>query len=244
MSLLALQTAFHAEIVADDESEAPSSPGMGIYRDAYRARLLSALETSFVRTRRWVGAEAFTAAACHTILTDPPTGWTLDDYGADLPHLLESLFAQDPEVAELAWLEWQMQKAFAAPDAPQLDPAALAAAGLSGEDWDALAFTMAAGFAGRAVVTDCAALWIALEAGEAADFVPAGTGGEFLLVWRQGLSPHFRVVDPAEYSALTKLASGATLGEITAGVEPDVLGAWLARWFADGLFSAFEVCGR
>ena len=114
MSLLALQTEFHREIIADDDGMAPSSTGMAIYRDAYRGRLLAALETSFERTRRWTGEDTFTAAACHFILTHPPAGWTLDAYGADFPDLLAALFADDPEVAELAWLAWQMSQAFAA----------------------------------------------------------------------------------------------------------------------------------
>ncbi len=153
MSLLTLQSAFRAEIVADDEGLAPSSLGMAIYRDAYRGRLLAALESSFERTRRWVGEEAFTAAACHYILTHPPVSWTLDDYGGDFPELLETLFAKDPEVSELAWLEWHLSQAFAAPDTPTLDPAALAAACKTDAEWDCISFRMAAGYAMRPIAT-------------------------------------------------------------------------------------------
>ncbi len=241
MSLLALQSAFRAEIVADDKGAVPSSAGMAIYRDAYRGRLLAALGTSFERTARWTGAEAFAAAACHYILTHPPQGWTLDDYGETFPQLLETLFADDLEVAELAWFEWHMQRAFAAADAPQLNPAELASAGLSGDDWDTLGFAMAAGFAARPIATDCPALWLALEARRPGEFTPSRTDGEFLLVWRSGLEAHFRAVDPAEHRALASLAAGETLGQISATAEADVLGHWLARWLSEGLFSAFEV---
>lgn len=241
MSLLALQSSFREEIVADDDGLAPTSPGMVIYRDAYRGRLLSALETSFERTRRWTGDDAFTAAACHYVLINPPKGWTLDDYGADFPDLLEELFAEDPEVAELAWLEWHMQHAFAAPDAPELCPEMLGTAGLSDSDWDSLRFVMAAGFGCRLITTNCTELWSALADDPPATFVPTRTDAGSLLVWRSGLVPRFRVVDIAEHQALADLAAGGTLGQVGKHAEQTMLGSWLALWFSNGLFSAYAI---
>lgn len=235
MSLLELQTSFRAEIVGGDEDPEPSSLGMTIYRDAYRGRLLAALETGFERTRRWVGADAFTAAACHYVLANPPRDWTLDNYGAGFPALLEALFVGDPEVAELAWLEWQMQSAFAAPDAPELDPATFAAAYGSGTDWDRLGFVMAAGFAHRPIATDSPSLWSALASD--ADFAVSRQEA-FILIWRSGLSPHFRVCDEAEYESLVLLAEGGTLADIVRLASGDRLALWLTQWLREGIFSS------
>lgn len=235
MSLLELQTAFRAEIVGGDEDAEPSSPGMAIYRDAYRSRLLAALETSFERTRRWVGAEAFTAAACHYVLTSPPCDWTLDTYGAGFPALLETLFAGDPEVAELAWLEWQMQAAFAAPDAPELDPAKLAAADGSETDWDRLGFVMAAGFAHRPIATNSPSLWSVLASD--ADCAVSRKKA-CIVVWRSGSSPHFRVCDEAEYESLVLLAKGGTLADIARSAFADRLPIWLTQWLREGIFAS------
>lgn len=239
MSLLELQTAFRATIAASDEAEDALSPGMAIYRDAYRGRLLAALEASFERTARWAGAEAFAAAASHYILTDPPRGWTLDTYGAGFPALLASLFADDPEVAELAWLEWHMQQAFAAPDARELDPAALAAADYSECEWDRLGFDPAAGFAMRAIATDCVGLWAALA--QCTEFTPGPASLPCLLVWRSGLSPRFRSCDEDEFRALKDLNQGGTLGSIAESAAPDRLAAWLTRWLGEGIFSNAEL---
>lgn len=237
MSLLALQSAFHGEIVAADDGSAPSSPGMAIYRDAYRGRLLAALAASFERTRRWTGEEAFAAAACHYILTVPPTSWTLDSYGADFPDLLAALFADDPEVAELAWLEWHMSQAFAAPDAPQIDPAALAAASHSEADWAAMRFAMAAGFATRTIATNAAALWEAL-ADDAGQGLAVERGeNAAILVWRAGLSPHYRIIHADEHRAVLGLASGQTLGAIATDADPVLLGEWIRLWLLEGLFA-------
>ncbi len=240
MTLLADQTRFLAEIAADDDAP-PSSIGMGIYRNAYRARLISALESGYERTRRWVGEEAFEAAATHYILTMPPSSWTLDAFGAQFPDVLAQLFAGDGEVAELAWLEWQMQQAFAAPDLPELDAVRLAAAGLDEDGWNAVRFSMAAGFTARAVDYDLAALWQGLAPDETAP--PAQP--HQLIVWRQALRPRFRLLDSREYTALALLAGGASLGAVGTKLEQSdgdaaQLGEWLAIWLTEGLFADFD----
>lgn len=239
MSLLDQQRAFVAEIAADDELP-PSSLGMAIYRNAYRGRLADALAISFERTRRWVGEEMFEIAAAHYILTCPPKAWTLDAYGADFPDALAGLFAQDPEVAELAWLEWHMQQAFAAPDRVALTHAALAAAGLEDADWEHLHLAPAAGLAWRSVSHDLAVLWHALADGPCERSALAATAPATLLVWRKELSPHFRLLEAAEFAALAPLLNGASFGEAASQVDQSELprfGQWFAQWLNEGLFA-------
>ena len=240
MTLREQQRAFVAEIAADDDLP-NTSLGMAIYRNAYRGRLADALATSFERTRRWVGEDMFELAAAHYILTNPPKSWTLDAYGADFPETLTGLFAQDPEVAELAWLEWHMQQAFAAPDRATLTPAALADAGLEEADWEHLRLAPAAGLASRNVSHDLAALWHALVDGPAERSVLAATAPAMLLVWRKDLSPHFRLLELKEFAALKPLLDGASFGEAASQVGESELprfGQWFAQWLSEGLFSA------
>jgi len=240
MSLLESQRAFVAEIAADDDAP-PISLGMAIYRNAYRGRLADALAVSFERTRRWVGEEMFDLASTHHILTHPPQSWTLDAYGADFPETLEALFADDPEVAELAWLEWHMQQAFAAPENKTLTPEALAAAGLDEADWEHLRLTPAAGLASRKATHDLAALWHALANGEAERPVPLTSVSTMVLVWRKNLSPHFRLLETNEFAALKPLLDGASFGEAAGQIVETELprfGQWFAQWLNEGLFSA------
>ncbi len=245
MTLLAEQTQFLTEIAADDDAP-PSSTGMGIYRNAYRARLIGALEGGYERTRRWVGEDAFEAAAAHYILTQPPHNWTLDTFGAQFPQVLAELFTADPEVAELAWLEWQMQQAFAAPDLPELNAAQLAAAELDEAGWNSLRFTMAAGFTARAVSHDLAALWAGLNPSVTSRPENPTRADSHLIVWRRALQPHFRLLEPAEFASLNYLIKDATLGQTGAGLaqdggDPAQLGQWLATWLSDGLFAEFSL---
>ena len=243
MTLAASQQAFVAEITASDDGAAPGSLGLEIYRNAYRARLLGVLEVSFERTKRWVGEEMFSAAAAHYVLAYPPHSWTLDAYGAQFPAELDVLFAQDGEVAELAWLEWQMQQAFAAPDLPELRAAELAQAGLADEDWEQLCFTMVAGFSARPISHDCTGLWQALRDPEPCDYVLTPVEPGVLVVWRHALSPHYRVLGPDEFAALDHLAKGGGFGgalAVSGGDDPARFGAWFAQWLSEGLFADFR----
>jgi hypothetical protein len=240
MTLLAAQCAFVAEIAADDDLPS-SSLGMAIYRNAYRGRLSDALATSFERTRRWVGEAMFELAAAHYILTHPPQSWTLDAYGADFPTALEGLFADDPEVAGLAWLEWHMQQAFAAPDHETLSPESLAAIGLDDSEWEHLRLTFAAGLNLRMVSHDLAALWHALADSVPERSVLKATDPAILLVWRRDLSPHFRLLETNEFAALKPLLDGTSFGEAASQVGETELprfGQWFAQWLNQGLFSA------
>lgn len=247
MSLAASQRAFVAEITADDDAAAPSSLGLEIYRNAYRARLLGVLEVSFERTKRWVGDDMFTAAACHYIIAQPSQSWTLDCYGDQFPDTLVTLFAQDREVAELAWLEWHLQQAFAAPDLPELSAAGLAQAGLGDADWERVCFTMAAGYAARSVSHDCTGLWQALRDHEPGDYQLQPTEPGVLVVWRTALRPHYRVLERDEFAALNDLATGGTFGgalALAGTVDPAQFGTWFAQWLSEGLFAGFATSGQ
>lgn len=232
MTLREMQQAFRSEIASGDDAGAPSSTGMAIYRDAYRGRLLAALGFSFERTRAFVGDDAFEAAACHYILANPSRSWTIDDYGAGFPAVLDELFAEDPAVADLAWHEWLSQRAFTAPDRSELDPATLAAAGLGPQDWDRVTFSMAAGFAMREVHHDCTADPLRLA------------GPKVLLVWRHHLRTCTRLADADEAGILQRIAEGHSLGEAVLlgdAASPERLASWLALWLSEGLFSGYAL---
>jgi hypothetical protein len=252
MSLLELQRAMLGEIVASDEQAAPPSAGMAVYRGTYRNRLLEALRTSYEKTCQFVGDEAFDTAACHHIILNPPASWTLDDYGAGFDLTLAELFAEDPEVAELAWLEWHMQRAFGSVDADPLDAAKLASGELGIADWDRACFGLVPSVAMRAIRTDCIALWQALA--DEAELPPAQEPADLgqLIVWRKEMLSHFRVADPAEGQALSAIAAGQEFGllcaSLTEQLGPDAAlsqaGGWLVQWFQDGLIAKVSVSGQ
>lgn len=255
MSLAQAQTAFMAQIL-DEDAPAPANwdarraAGMAIYRNNYRSALVEALCATYERTVRWVGEDVFRRAAAHHLIANPPTSWTLDHAGAGFDATCAELFANDPEVAELAWLEWSMLEAFTARDAGSLDGAAFAAATaeFGDEDWSNLKLTFLPGSEARMVGHDMRAIWRALGEDELVrpDFNLAAPQG--CLVWREGERPTFLMIETDEVDAFQAMQRGACYSEICdrlaeeQGLECAVMraGAMLGRWLNEGLVVALS----
>ncbi|MFN4019830.1 MAG: putative DNA-binding domain-containing protein [Erythrobacter sp.] len=255
MSLAARQQAFMAAIL-DDQAELPAgwgarqAAGLEIYRNNYRASVVAALAATFERTQRWVGQESFRRAAAHHVILHPPFSWTIDAVGHGFDATLAGLFANDPEVAELAALEWAMHQAFVAGDAASLTMADFArqTAHFSDEDWGRLGFVFVPATALLSVVHDVGALWHAL-AGE--DFTAPEIGldaPQAMLVWREGLRPVFRLMEEADGAAVAIATGGGTFGEICAALVarlgPDEgtarAGRLLGQWLQEGLLARLK----
>lgn len=254
-TLAACQADFMAQVL-EDGRPLPNgwtprhAAGLAIYRNAYRARLVDALRDTYERTARWVGEDAFRAAAAHHIIQTPPNSWTLDHVAEGFVEVLEQLFANDPEVAELAWLEWAMHRAFVAADVAPLDAARFAAASadFKEEDWGCLKLKFLPSVHLRELGHDVAALWRALDSEDftAQDYVlpePAP-----MLAWREGLRPTFMFLTKSEGQALGLMLDGVCYGEMVEclanaiGEEEAVMqaGAMLGRWLGNGLIAGLN----
>lgn len=219
--------------------------GLIVYRNAYRSRLLDCLRGTFEKSRQWIGNHGFDAAAAHHLILHPPTSWTLDDLGHGFSDTLATLFPDDPEVEELAWLEWEMERLFTGPDVAVLAAADFAAraSAFGEEDWLHLRLDFMPNIAMRRVTTDCAALWTAIDAATA--LPPLGLDGpdRQLIVWRQDLRTRFRLTDADEAAGLALMRGGATFEQLcealvqSRGDENGVAaaGTMLGRWVTDGL---------
>jgi hypothetical protein len=215
---------------------------LDVYHFAYRAQLLNCLRDTFDKTWSWLGDDAFEAAARAHIETHPPHAWTLNVYGDSFDRTLAALYPDDPEVAELAWLEWTLRRAFDGPDADPVDPAALAAI-----DWDQAVLYFVPTLKLGEVRTNCAALWSALNAGDTpppAERLPAPAT---MRIWRQGLSTRFHTADAVEERALhLAVHGGADFPELCAvlasalGEEAGMaeISRILGLWLQDGLIAS------
>jgi hypothetical protein len=243
MSLLALQRDFHAYLV-DAPNTLPShiglaaSCGLAIYHNAYHVQLADCLSETFTHTLAWLGGYAFVEAASKHIECTPPSGWTLDAYGEGFDRTLATLYPNDPEVAELARLEWLLSKAFAAEDANALPNSAIA-----GIDWDNAALNFTPTLQTVPTMTNAGAIWSALTAGDpppAAVLLPEPAT---MLVWRQGFTPCFRTIDALEHQAIMMTAAATSFADLCAMLVEELgeknglafAGQMLGQWFADGL---------
>lgn len=258
MTLGDLQQEFMGHVLEEDRPllqywDERMAEGIAVYRNAYRARLVDALAETFPRTAQWVGKDAFDMAAAHHLILHPPTGWTLDTAGEGFDETLAALFTNDPEVPELAWLEWAMHSAFTAAGGEPLDPAgfALATADFGEDDWAAMRLVFAASLHVREVRCDCAALWQAIGRDEAPSAAPVLDTAMHCIVWREALTPVFALVPEDEGPCLSRMREGAPFGEICASLarsgSPDeaavAAGAMLGRWLGRGIVADVQPDG-
>ncbi|MGY2374441.1 HvfC/BufC family peptide modification chaperone [Pseudomonas sp. SDO524_S393] len=242
MNLAELQQTFRQWLVdASDESArllGNHRAGLAVYQNNYRAQLVGCLEQAFPNLRRWVGEDAFLTASIRHIDAFPPHAWTLDVYPEAFYRTLKAHFPHNPDVHELGWIEWALNEAFVAADAP-----ALALDALAEVDWDTAVLQLAPSLRCRAITTNAEAIWSALwqEAPLPEAEMLAEPGG--MLVWRRQFTSRLRPVDALELQALLHLqADGsfaglceflvARLGE-EAGVTQ--AGEYLATWLGSEL---------
>jgi hypothetical protein len=238
MSLLALQRDFAAAL--RDPADGGASVGLTVYRNNYRASLTSCLEDTFARTRAWIGGPAFATAVARHIDRVPPHSWTLDAYPQDFPDTLDTILPNDPEAADLAWLECALAEAFVGPDVPAISRERLATV-----DWDRAIpqFTPTLGM--RDISTNAPTLLSVMTAGNAPPAAEMLAERGVLLVWRHDYVSHFRAVDVSEARAIRLVRSGQTFASLCAslvdqfGQEDGVrsAGEMLGRWLRDGLIT-------
>lgn len=225
--------------------DARRAAGMAVYRNAYRARLVDALRDTFERTARLVGDDAFRRAAVHHLICHPPASWTIDLAGEGFPGTCAELFANDPDVAEVAWLEWAMHRAFTAANGEPLTVAGFAAAtaGFGAEEWNELRLDLMPGTALRPVAYDLVKLWETLAEPPKASDVEKLREPQWVLLWREGERPVFVLVPDQDGRALANLQRGGTFGGICATLSDSVdpanvaaaAGAMLLNWLELGV---------
>ena len=246
MTLLSLQRDFRKALLGEVDDAATcigaetASAGVEVYHYAYRAQLIECLRETFEKLHAWLGEEAFATAALAHIADHPPHGWTLGAYGEGFDVTLSRLYPGDPEVAEMAWLEWSLSIAFSGRDAT-----VIAADTLAKIDWDHARLAFAPTLQLGKTTTNVGAIWSALSTGDvppAATTLPAPAA---LIVWKQDYSPSFRTIDEDEETALIQMLGGATFGDLCSlqiehrGVEEGVsrAGMLLGQWLHDGLIT-------
>src|SRR3984893_18384357 len=102
---------------------------LGIYRNAYRVRLIEALDDTYPVLHAVLGDEAFAALGEEFVAAHPPLYRSLRWYGGELAEFLrrQPPYAEQPIFAELALLEWTLAEVFDAADAEPVQRAALSA---------------------------------------------------------------------------------------------------------------------
>ncbi|WP_250901872.1 MULTISPECIES: DNA-binding domain-containing protein [unclassified Dyella] len=212
--------------------------GLAAYQNNYRTQLVNVLRASYPQLKLAMGDEAFLQLAIHYIDRQPPSSWTLDAYGADLPDSLHALYPHNPDLQELAWIEWTLSEVFVAADAAALSPA-----DLDGVDWETATLRLSPGLRHRAATTNAMAIWSALQdetPAPEAEMLEAPAG---LVAWRQDFMSRLRQVDAIEHAALLSVQEDGHFGALCdalierLGEEPGIAraGQLLADWIGSGI---------
>jgi hypothetical protein len=132
-SLRELQAGFRAALLDGDDARVAreiADDGLGaaarvaVYRHHVFTSLTAALEATYPVVCRLVDPRFFGWAADRYVRAHPPAGPCLFEYGGDFPAFLAAFpaCAHLPWLADVARLEWAMNAALHAPDAPPLGP--------------------------------------------------------------------------------------------------------------------------
>jgi Putative DNA-binding domain len=214
--------------------------GLEVYHYAYRAQLREALGETFEKCWGWLGDDLFDEAVSAFIAICPPKTWSLSNYGSQLPGFLSAHFPDDPEIAELACLEWALHVCFSGPDATPVDLAQWAE-----QDWERAILILVPTYAEVNLSTNVVAIWRALA--EGVEPPPAGALPKPVVVriWRKGFSPHFAAMDDEESRALSLVQQNKSFGEICAVLQSESgrdditvrIGSYLSLWYQDEIIA-------
>jgi hypothetical protein len=220
---------------------------LAIYHNAYSARLVEALQDSFGHTLMYLGDEGFEAVARGYLAAHPSAHPNLRWFGGRFAAWLAEVCADDPDIGELAALDWALRLAFDGADAPLLGLDALAA--LPPEAWATVRLVWHPTCQRLRLQHNTLAIWQALDQEQAPPEACALATPTELLVWRRELQPHFRSLGGFEAAALDRLLGGAGFAATCEALQAEFpeldtapqAGALLRRWIEDGLLSGLDV---
>lgn len=213
-----------------------------IYHHAYRARLAEVLADTYAKTCLYMGSDTFEAHARDYAVAHPPRTRSLNRYGEGLVGTLRAAYPDNPELHELAQLDWDLRTRFDSADVPTLETAAAQAS----DTWTTRPGVLHPSTLLRAITTNVVGVWNAIHTDDDVPEAVALPAPATLLVWRKGHQPHFRTLDAAEAAWVQALHAGASVHDACAALlgsglwqgDPTVLGGWLAQLLDDGLVRA------
>jgi hypothetical protein len=207
-----------------DAPPLPATERLDIYRNAYRVRLIDALDDMYPVLHALLGDEVFVALCEEFIAAHPSVHRSIRWYGREIPEFLSQCppYAEQPIMAELALLEWTLAEVFDAADAEPKPRAAFSAVDASA--WSELHFEFHPSLRRLQLHWNTAAVWQAMSHDEAPPDPLCAEHPVPWLLWRQNLQNYFRSMAADEAVALDSALRGDSFGDICES---------LAEWLPD-----------
>jgi hypothetical protein len=245
MKLAQLQQSFQDHVLRADPKITDEIRGderfstamrLGIYTEAYAARLIEVLAATFPAVQAALGEGMFARLAGEFARHHPSRFRSARAYGEQLPDWLVARLRgpRAQGMADLARFEWTVAAAFDAADEVALGPASLA--GIAPAQWPQLRFAFSPTVRRLGVTSNCVAWWSFACAQAPRPSRWRMTREQQWLVWRQELAVFYRRLSGAETQALDAGRAGATFGQLCEQLSsPAVAAGLLQGWFNAGL---------
>lgn len=216
---------------------------LAIYRNTFDGNLANALRLSYPAVHRLVGAEFFEGAARIFAHARPPPAAYLDEYGSEFPAFLADFppAASLSYLADVARLEWAVNRALHAPDAAPLDAQQLA--GLDAADHDRIRFLVHPSITLVCASYPLDAIWRAVLAQDDTALAAIDLAEEpvWLLVQRLVTGIEVTRLDERAWRFSHSLFAGQSLGAALASVSAAEAATVLAVHIAAGRFVGYTI---
>lgn len=238
-------TRFEREVVSTTRLAARER--LGIYANAYRARLVEALGKDYPGLKALAGKEAFDRIARAYIETHPSPYANLRWYGGGLAAFLRKTrpWRRRTALAEMAAFEWALGLAFDAADEAPLGIETVSA--IASDAWPRMRLTPHSSVWRVDLHCNVPALRAAADGERPLPALWRRRRPVAWLIWRKGLVARFRSLQRDEARALDMLLRGKTFGaacERLARTHRDQAplraASLLKGWLNEGLFAVGE----
>jgi hypothetical protein len=228
----------------------PIATRLAIYGNAYRSRLIEALQEHYPALLTLIGEEAFSALGCAYVQAHDSSYASIRFYGGALGELLANTpeYASQPWLAELARFEWAMNDVFDAADAASIEVHALGQ--IAPENWAQLGFDVHPAVRRLDLMWNAPALWRALTNAHPHPAPRAQAQPVAWLLWRRDLQIFFRPLPALEAAALDAVRQGRSFGgvceELCVALDaehaPGQAAAFLREWVESGIIVGTRAC--
>ena len=184
----------------------------GVYRNAYRLRLIEVLGIDYEQLHGYLGDDQFDALARAYIAANPSSYRSARDFGCRMPEFCAATapWSERPEIAEIAALERALNDAFDGSDAAPMRQAVLLE--IAPQDWGRIVVEPHPTARRLDFSTNAFDIWSALKAEAAPPAAVALDGVEPVLVWRKDLMPMARKLSADEAMMWDEARTGVPFG--------------------------------